>query len=750
MNIVKKTITMGDGTIIEIETGKLAKQAAGSVVVKVGGTMLLATVTCAKDAKEDVDFMPLSVEYKEKYAAAGRYPGGFLKREGRASDSEILVARLVDRALRPLFPDDFHAEVFVNVLLISADKQNMPDSYAGLAASAALAVSDIPWHGPISEVRVARIGGKFVINPTFDIVKDADIDLIVAATEENIMMVEGEMNEVSEAEMLEAIKCAHEAIKGQCRAQKELMEETGKVEKKAYCHEVNDEDLRKAVHDYCYDKCYTIAKSGLAKHEREDAFDALKEEFMETIPEEEREEKEMMVARYYGAVEKEAMRRMIIDEGVRLDGRSTTEIRPIWCEVGYLPGAHGSAIFTRGETQSLSTVTLGTKMDMKELDEVLVQDTQQFVLHYNFPPFATGEAKPQRGVGRREIGHGNLAWRALKPVVPVGEENPYAVRVVSDILESNGSSSMATVCAGTLALMDCGVKIKKPVAGIAMGLISDEKTGKFVVLSDILGDEDHLGDMDFKVTGTKDGITATQMDIKVDGLPYEVLEQALAQAKEGRAHIMGEMLKTISEPRADYRPNVPRIVQITIPSEFIGAVIGTGGKVIQDIQKTTGTTITITEEGDKGIIDIFGENKDSMDAALARIKAITTVPEVGETYHGKVVSILEFGAFVEILPGKEGLLHISELDYKKVDKVEDVLQVGDEVDVKLLEIDQKTGKMRLSRRALLPAPEGWVEHERKPRLNGAGSNGGRGGRDRGGDRGRGPRRDGDRAAASKR
>ena len=744
MNIVKKTITMGDGTIVEIETGKLAKQAAGSVVVKVGGMMLLATVTCAKDAKEDVDFMPLSVEYKEKYAAAGRYPGGFLKREGRASDSEILVARLVDRALRPLFPDDFHAEVFVNVIMISADKVNMPDSYAGLAASAALAVSDIPWHGPISEVRVARIDGKFVINPTFQAVDNADIDLIVAATEENIMMVEGEMKEVSEAEMLEAIKCAHEAIKEQCRVQKEMMVELGKVEKKAYCHEVNDEDLRKAVHDYCYDKCYAIAKSGLAKHEREDAFDALKEEFMETIPEEEREEKAMMVSRYYGAVEKEAMRRMIIDEGVRLDGRSTTQIRPIWCEVGYLPGAHGSAIFTRGETQSLSTVTLGTKMDMKELDEVLVQGTQQFVLHYNFPPYATGEAKPQRGVGRREIGHGNLAWRALKPVVPVGEENPYAVRVVSDILESNGSSSMATVCAGTLALMDCGVKIKKPVAGIAMGLISDEKTGKFVVLSDILGDEDHLGDMDFKVTGTKDGITATQMDIKVDGLPYEVLEQALAQAKEGRAHIMGEMMKTISEPRAEYRPNVPRIVQITIPSEFIGAVIGTGGKVIQDIQKTTGTTITITEEGDQGIIDIFGENKESMDAALARIKAITTVPEVGETYHGKVVSILEFGAFVEILPGKEGLLHISELDYKKVDKVEDVLQVGDEVDVKLLEIDQKTGKMRLSRRALLPAPEGWVEHERKPRLNGGSNGGGRGGRDRGGDRGRGPRRDGDR------
>ena len=735
---------MGDGTIVEIETGKLAKQAAGSVVVKVGGMMLLATVTCAKDAKEDVDFMPLSVEYKEKYAAAGRYPGGFLKREGRASDSEILVARLVDRALRPLFPDDFHAEVFVNVIMISADKINMPDSYAGLAASAALAVSDIPWHGPISEVRVARIDGQFVINPTFDVVDKADMELIVAATEENIMMVEGEMKEVSEKEMLDAIKFAHEAIKEQCRVQKEMMVETGKVEKKAYCHEENDEDLRKAVRDYCYDKCYAIAKSGLAKHEREDAFDALKEEFMETIPEEEREDKTMMVNRYYGAVEKEAMRRMIIDEGVRLDGRSTTQIRPIWCEVGYLPGAHGSAIFTRGETQSLSTVTLGTKMDMKELDEVLVQGTQQFVLHYNFPPFATGEAKPQRGVGRREIGHGNLAWRALKPVVPVGDENPYAVRVVSDILESNGSSSMATVCAGTLALMDCGVKIKKPVSGIAMGLISDEKTGKFVVLSDILGDEDHLGDMDFKVTGTKDGITATQMDIKVDGLPYEVLEQALAQAKEGRAHIMGEMLKTISEPRADYRPNVPRIVQIIIPGEFIGAVIGTGGKVIQDIQKTTGTTITITEEGDKGIVDIFGENKDAMDAALARIKAITTVPEVGEVYHGKVVSILEFGAFVEILPGKEGLLHISELDYKKVDKVEDVLQVGDEVDVKLLEIDEKTGKMRLSRRALLPAPEGWVEHERKPRLNG-GNGGSRGGRDRdrGGDRGRGPRRDGD-------
>ena len=728
MNVVKKTITLGDGRIVEIETGRLAKQAAGSVVLKVGDTMLLATVTCAKDAKEDVDFMPLSVEYKEKFAAVGRIPGGFMKREGKASDSEILVARLIDRALRPLFPDNFHAEVFVTVNLISADKETMPDAFAGLAASAALAVSDIPFGGPISEVRVARIDGQFVINPTFQALERADLDIMVAATYENIMMVEGEMKEVTEKDMLDAIKFAHEEIKKHCVAQKELMEEVGKVNKREYCHEEDDEDLRNALVSYCYDKCYAIAKSQLGKHEREDAFSALKDEFIETIPEEERDDKMVMINRYYGQVEKECMRRMIVDEGVRLDGRNTRQIRPIWCETNYLPGAHGSAIFTRGETQALATVTLGTKLDMKELDEVLVQETQQFVLHYNFPPFSTGEAKPQRGIGRREIGHGNLAWRALKPMVPVGDENPYAVRVVSDILESNGSSSMATVCAGTMALMDSGLKIKKPVAGIAMGLISDKKTGKFVVLSDILGDEDHLGDMDFKVTGTKDGITATQMDIKVDGLPYEVLEQALAQAKEGREHIMGEMMKTISEPREDFKPNVPRLVQITIPGEFIGAVIGTGGKVIQEIQKTTNTTITITEVEGQGVIDIFGENKECMDAALARIKAITTVPEVGETYHGKVVSILEFGAFVEILPGKEGLLHISELDYKKVEKVEDVLNVGDEVDVKLLEIDAKSGKMRLSRRALMPAPEGWVERERKPRPSGD----------------RGPRKDGDR------
>ncbi len=741
MNIVKKTIQLKDGRTIEIETGKLAKQADGAVVVKMGKTMLLAAVTCAKEAKEEVDFMPLSVEYKEKYASAGRYPGGFLKREGRANDSEILVARLIDRALRPLFPDDFHAEVFVTVNLISAEKDIMPDALAGLAASAAIAVSDIPFNGPISEVRVARIDGNFVINPTFSELEKADIDIMVAATIDNIMMVEGEMKEVGEKDMLDAIKFAHEEIKTQCRAQIELMEEAGKSQKKAYCHEVQDEELRAAIHEYCYDKCYAIAKSVTAKHERSDAFDALKAEFVATMSEEDAAAKRVIIERYYHAVEKEAMRNMILNEDLRLDGRNTKQIRPIWCEVDYLPATHGSAIFTRGETQSLTTVTLGTKMDMKEIDEVLVEGSSQFVLHYNFPPFSTGEAKPQRGVGRREIGHGNLAMRALKFVVPTGEENPYAVRVVSDILESNGSSSMATVCAGTLALMDAGVKIKKPVSGIAMGLITDAKTKKFAVLSDILGDEDHLGDMDFKVTGTRDGITATQMDIKVDGLPYEVLEQALEQARQGRLHIMGEMMKTISEPREDYKPHVPRIIQIVIPGDFIGAVIGTGGKVIQEIQKVTGTTITITEQDKTGIVDIFGENQESMDAALNWIKGITTVPEAGTVYTGKVVSILEFGAFVQILPGKEGLLHISELDWKKVANVEDVVKVGDEVEVKLLEIDAKTGKMRLSRKALIPKPEGYVEPEHKPRRDDRGPR-----RD---DRGprrddRGPRRDDDR------
>ena len=721
MNIINKKIELSDGRIIEIETGKLAKQADGAVVVKMGGTMLLATVTAAKDAKDDVDFMPLQVDYKEKFYAAGRFPGGFMKREGKATDAEILTARLVDRALRPLFPEDFHAEVYVQVNLISAEKDIQPDALAGLAASAALAVSDIPFGGPISEVRVVRIDGQFKINPNFSEMENADMDLMVAATYDNIMMVEGEMKEVSEADMLEAIKFAHEEIKKHCKVQMELTEECGKTVKRTYCHEVNDEELKKAVEAFCYDKCYAVAKSGQDKHARSDAFDAIKEEFMQTIPEEEREDKQMMVDRYYHAVEKAAMRNLILDEGQRLDGRKTNEVRPIWCEVGYLPCAHGSAIFTRGETQSLATVTLGTKMDMKELDEVLVQGTSQFVLHYNFPPFATGEAKAQRGVGRREIGHGNLAWRALKPVVPMAPENPYAIRVVSDILESNGSSSMASVCGGCLALMDAGVKISKPVAGVAMGLITDaEKPNeRYAILTDILGDEDHLGDMDFKVTGTKDGITATQMDIKVDGLSYEVLAKALEQARQGRMHIMGEMLKTISEPREDYKPFVPRIIQIRVPGEFIGAIIGKGGEVIQKIQRETGTVVTITEEQNngvsEGVVDIFGDNKEAMDKALAWINGICAVPEVGATYHGKVVSILEFGAFVEILPGKEGLLHISELDWKKTDKVEDVLSVGDEVDVKLLEIDAKTGKMRLSRRALLEKPEGYVEPERKPR-----------------------------------
>ena len=721
MNIVKKTIELSDGRVIEIETGKLAKQADGSVVVKMGGTMLLATVTCAKDAKEDVDFMPLQVDYKEKYASAGRFPGGFMKREGKASDYEILIARLVDRALRPLFPEDFHAEVFVNVNLISAEKDIQPDALAGLAASSALAVSDIPFEGPISEVRVARIGGELKINPNFSEMADADIDIMVAATYDNIMMVEGEMNEVSEKDMLEAIKFAHEEIKKHCKVQMELMEAVGKTEKRAYCHEENDEDLRKAIQEFCYDRCYAIAKSGSAKHERSDAFEALKEEFYATLSEEEQEAKHMMIERYYHAVEKAAMRNMILDEGVRLDGRDTTTVRPIWCETDYLPCAHGSAIFTRGETQSLSTVTLGTKLDMKERDEVLIQDTDQFVLHYNFPPFSTGEARPQRGVGRREIGHGNLAYRALKPMIPMAPENPYAVRVVSDILESNGSSSMATVCAGCLALMDAGVKIKKPVAGVAMGLITDKDNPneRYAILTDILGDEDHLGDMDFKVTGTKDGITATQMDIKVDGLSYDVLEKALEQARQGRLHIMGEMMKTISEPRAEYKEFVPRMVQLIVDGEFIGAIIGKGGETIQKIQRETGTTITITEQqidgAQKGVVDIFGLDKESMDKAIAWINGITAVPEAGTVYHGKVVSILEFGAFVEILPGKEGLLHVSEIDWKKTETVEDVLKVGDEVDVKLLEIDEKTGKMRLSRKALIEKPEGYVEPERKPR-----------------------------------
>ncbi|MDR2563446.1 MAG: polyribonucleotide nucleotidyltransferase [Prevotellaceae bacterium] len=715
MNIVKKTVVLNDGREIEIETGKLAKQADGSVIVKMGKTMLLAAVTCAKEAKPDVDFMPLQVEYKEKYSASGRFPGGFLKREARPSDSEILVSRLVDRALRPLFPDDFHADVFVTINLISADKDIMPDALAGLAASSALAVSDIPFNGPISEVRVARINGQLLINPNFSQMAEADIDIMVAATIDNIMMVEGEMKEVSEDDMLEAIKFAHEEIKKHCRIQIELSEAVGKSVKREYCHEENDEELRAAVEKFCYDKCYSIAKSGAGKHERSEAFDALKEEFLETIPEEEREDKTAMVARYYHSVEKRAMRNMILDEGIRLDGRSSIEIRPIWCEVDYLPAAHGSAIFTRGETQSLTSVTLGTKLDEKQIDDVLVQGSEQFVLHYNFPPFSTGEAKPVRSTGRREIGHGNLALRALKPMVPVGEDNPYAVRVVSDILESNGSSSMATVCAGTLALMDAGVKLKKPVSGIAMGLISESGTGRYAVLSDILGDEDHLGDMDFKVTGTRDGITATQMDIKVDGLSYEVLRKALEQAKQGRLHIMNEMMKCLPEPRPDFKSHVPRIEQVVIPVDTIGAVIGPGGKIIQEIQKVTGTTITITEKENKGFVDVFAIGKEAIDAAMERIKMIAFGPEPGMIYHGKVRSIQPYGAFVEIAPGKDGLLHISEYDWRRLDSLDDILKEGDELDVKLLEVEEKTGKLRLSRRVLIPQPEGYVEQERQER-----------------------------------
>lgn len=704
MKVVKKTIDLGDGRTITLETGKLAKQAHGSVVLTMGKTMLLATVVSAQEAKEDVDFMPLSVEYKEKFAASGRFPGGFLKRESRPSDYEVLVSRLVDRALRPLFPDDYHAETFVTINLISAEKEIMPDSLAGLAASAALAVSDVPFHGPISEVRVARINGKLTINPTFKEVEEADIDMIVGATYDNILMVEGELKEVSEADMLEAIKFAHEAIKPQCLAQMELAKELGVV-KRTYCHETNDEELKAKVHDFCYDKVYQIAKSMLPKQERSAAFEAVKQAFTETLPEEEREAKQVMVNRYYHAVEKEAMRNMILNEGIRLDGRKTQEIRPIWCEVDYLPMAHGSAIFTRGETQSLTTVTLGTKLDEKVIDEVLMQGTEKFTLHYNFPPFSTGEAKPARGVSRREIGHGNLAHRALKNMIPDTPENPYAVRVVSDILESNGSSSMATVCAGTLALMDAGIKIKKPVSGIAMGLITEKGSDRFAVLSDILGDEDHLGDMDFKVAGTRDGITATQMDIKVDGLSYEVLAKALKQAHEGRMHILGIMLQTISEPRPDFKPHVPRIEQINIPRETIGAVIGPGGKVIQEIQRETQTSITIEEINDHGVVSVFADNAENRIAAVKWIKGIVAVPEVGEIYKGKVKSIMPFGAFIEILPGKDGLLHISEIEWRRLEKVEEVLKEGDMVEVKLIEIDKKTGKLKLSRKVLLPKPE---------------------------------------------
>ncbi len=743
---IKKTIELGDGRTITIETGKLAKQADGAVEVRMGNTMLLATVCSAQEANEGVDFMPLTVEYKEKYASIGRYPGGFLKREGRASDYEILTSRLVDRVLRPLFPENYHAETFVNVTLFSADENEAPDALAGIAASAALACSDIPFNGPISEVRVARVDGQWVINPTFDQIERSDIELMVGATYDNIMMVEGEMNEVSEAELLEALKVAHEEIKKHCVAQMELMKESGHEQKREYNHEINDDALRADVREKCYDKAYAIARTGNAdKHWRAEAFKQIRDEYIDSLPEMTEEQLALsnedqriaMVKRYYHDVEKEAMRRCVLDEGIRLDGRKTTEIRPIWCEIDYLPGPHGAAVFTRGETQALVTATLGTTLDEKIVDDVLNQSKERFLLHYNFPPFSTGEARPQRGVGRREIGHGNLAHRALKRMFP--DDFPYTCRIVSDILESNGSSSMATVCGGTLALLDAGVKMKRPVAGVAMGLISDAGNVKYAVLSDILGDEDHLGDMDFKVTGTEKGITATQMDIKCDGLSYEVLEKALEQARQGRMHILNIIKETIPEPREDYKPHVPRLITLEIPKEMIGAVIGPQGKVIQGIQEETGTTISIDEDEKLGIgkVEIASKDVESIKAALAKIKAIVAQPEEGEVYEGKVRSILDFGAFVEFMPGRDGLLHISEISWDRLGSMEESgIKEGDVLKVKLIEIDKKTGKYRLSMRALTPKPEGYVEREARPRREG----GDRGPRREGGNRG--PRREG--------
>jgi len=703
-NIKEKIIDLGDGKTITLETGRIARQADGSVLLKMGKTMLLATVVAAKEAKEDIDFMPLSVEYKEKYASSGRFPGGFLKRESRPSDYEILIARLVDRALRPLFPDDFYAETFVTINLISADIEIIPDALAGLAASAALMLSDIPFKGPISEVRIARINNQFVINPTASQLKETDIDLMVGATYDNIIMVEGEMKEVTEGEMIEALEIAHDAIKIQCRAQMEFAEEIGSTVKREYCHEENEEELKKKVWDETYEKCYQVAKSLITdKRKRKEAFEAVVTDFLSQFSEGD-EIDEMTVKRYYHEVHKEAARRLVLDENVRLDGRKPDEIRPIICEIDPLPATHGSALFTRGETQSLTTVTLGTKLDEKIIDDVLTRGTEKFTLHYNFPPFSTGEARPVRGISRREIGHGNLAHRALKNMMPPEEENPYAIRVVSDILESNGSSSMATVCAGSLALMDAGIQINKPVSGIAMGLITDKNSDKYAILSDILGDEDHLGDMDFKVAGTRDGITATQMDIKIEGLSFEVLKKALEQAKVGRMHILDIMQKTIAEPRPDLKPHAPRIEMLTIPKDMIGTLIGPGGKVIQEIQRETGATIIVEETNGFGEVNIFGENAEMISAALEWVKKIVAVPEVGQVYKGKVKTIVQFGAFVEILPNKDGLLHISEIDWKKIKTVEEVLKEGDEVEVKLIDIDPRSGKLKLSRKVLLPRP----------------------------------------------
>ena len=721
MNVITKSVQLPDGRTITIETGKVAKQADGAAVLRMGNTVLLATVCAAKDAVPGTDFMPLQVDYREQYSAAGRFPGGFTKREGKASDEEILTSRLVDRALRPLFPSNYHAEVYVQVMLLSADGVDQPDALAGFAASAAMACSDIPFEYYISEVRVARINGEYVVNPTFQQMEEADMDIMVGATKDNIMMVEGEMKEVSEQDLIGALKVAAEAIKPMCELQYELAKEKGTDVKREYDHEINDEELREQIKSELYKPAYDINHQALEKHARQDAFDKVLADFLEKydaahtdLSEEDLEEKHAEATRYYDDVMRDAMRRCILDEGLRLDGRATTDIRPIWCEVSPLPMPHGSAIFQRGETMSLSTCTLGTKMDEKLIDGVLEKSYQRFLLHYNFPPFSTGEAKAQRGVGRREIGHGHLAWRGLKGQIPT--DFPYTVRLVSQILESNGSSSMATVCAGTLALMDAGVPMKKPVSGIAMGLIKNPGEDKYAILSDILGDEDHLGDMDFKTTGTRDGLTATQMDIKCDGLSFEILEEALMQAKAGREHILNCMMETISEPRAEMKPQVPRIVAFDIPKEFIGAVIGPGGKIIQQMQEDTGATITIEETDGKGHVQVSAPNKDSIDAALAKIKAIVAVPEVGEVYEGTVRSIMPYGCFVEILPGKDGLLHISEIDWKRLETVEEAgIKEGDKIKVKLMEIDPKTGKYKLSHRVLMEKPEGYVEHERRPR-----------------------------------
>ena len=721
MNVITKTVQLPDGRAITIETGKVAKQADGSAVLKMGNTVLLATVCAAKEAVPGTDFMPLQVDYREQYAAAGRFPGGFTKREGKPSDNEILTSRLVDRALRPLFPSDYHTEVYVQIMLLSADGVDQPDALAGFAASCAMACSDIPFECPISECRVARVNGEYVINPTTEQMKEADMDLMVGATKDNIMMVEGEMNEVSEQDLIGALKAAHEAIKPMCELQEELMKELGTDTKREYDDETNDEELRQQIKDELYQPAYDLVKQALPKKEREESFKQLITDFLEKydaahsdLSDEDLEEKHAEAERYYADVERDAMRRCVLDEGIRLDGRKTTDIRPIWCEVSPLPMPHGSAIFTRGETQSLSTCTLGTKLDEKLVDDVLDKSYQRFLLHYNFPPFCTGEAKAQRGVGRREIGHGHLAWRGLKGQIP--EDFPYTVRLVSQILESNGSSSMATVCAGTLALMDAGVPMKKPVSGIAMGLIKNPGEEKYAILSDILGDEDHLGDMDFKTTGTKDGLTATQMDIKCDGLSFEILEKALMQAKAGREHILGKLTETIAEPRAEMKPHVPRIVAFDIPKEFIGAVIGPGGKIIQQMQEDTGTTITIDETDGVGKVQVSAPNKESIDAAIQKIKAIVAIPEVGEIYEGTIRSIMPYGCFVEIMPGKDGLLHISEITWNRLNTVEDAgLHEGDKIKVKLMEIDPKTGKYKLSHRVLEPKPEGYQERPRRPR-----------------------------------